>query len=239
MATDRKKTEYHIIFSHNMHFIMSIQNKKQDDITKALNVSHSTVSSWCSGVRMPRMERLKVLADYFDVDPELLTRPHKDLSDFIDDMNKRKESGSSDASKIEYEVEEGNDLTFIKNHFNRMVYYSLYFNAASSGENISPELEDKVRERFHDIIGNAVYDELSVEDKSAIQPPKVQLNGATQAEIYGFKAAELARFVSEHTDYLHIFNAIRCLSRDELKALVNGSQRLAQLVGEQMMDSIL
>ena len=128
-----------------MHFIMSIQNKKQDDITKALNVSHSTVSSWCSGVRMPRMERLKVLADYFDVDPELLTRPHKDLSDFIDDMNKRKESGSSDASKIEYEVEEGNDLTFIKNHFNRMVYYSLYFNAASSG--VIPSFFSAVRSR--------------------------------------------------------------------------------------------
>lgn len=60
--TDVKK-----IFSKNLNRLMTLNNKKQIDLMTDLNLSSSTLSNWCTGLKMPRMDKIQMLADYFDV----------------------------------------------------------------------------------------------------------------------------------------------------------------------------
>ena len=53
------------IFAHNLQLLMREFNQKQADIAKVLGVSKATVSDYCNGKQMPRMDKLQRLADYF------------------------------------------------------------------------------------------------------------------------------------------------------------------------------
>lgn len=55
------------IFAKNLTQIMSVRDIKQADIVSLLGVSKSTVSSWCNGDKIPRMDRVQKLADYFGI----------------------------------------------------------------------------------------------------------------------------------------------------------------------------
>lgn len=55
------------IFSKNLNALLRDNEKTQLDIAKALGVSSSTVSSWCTGEKMPRMDKVERLAEYFNV----------------------------------------------------------------------------------------------------------------------------------------------------------------------------
>lgn len=55
------------IFSKNLNKLLRDREKTQLDIAKALGVSSSTVSSWCTGEKMPRMDKVERLAEYFRV----------------------------------------------------------------------------------------------------------------------------------------------------------------------------
>ncbi|MFR5876358.1 MAG: helix-turn-helix transcriptional regulator [Eubacterium sp.] len=55
------------VFANNLNRIMEENEKKQADIRKLLNVSKSTVSSWCNAQKMPRMDKIEILAKYFGV----------------------------------------------------------------------------------------------------------------------------------------------------------------------------
>lgn len=56
---------YKAIFSVNLKRMMSINDKTQIDIVKDLDFDKSTVSSWVNGTRLPRMDKVQQLADYF------------------------------------------------------------------------------------------------------------------------------------------------------------------------------
>ena len=53
------------IFAHNLQLLMREFNQKQADIAKVLGVSKATMSDYCNGKQMPRMDKLQQLADYF------------------------------------------------------------------------------------------------------------------------------------------------------------------------------
>lgn len=55
------------IFSSNLNYLLRINNKRQADLIVDLNIGQSTVNSWCIGVSIPRMDKIKMLADYFNV----------------------------------------------------------------------------------------------------------------------------------------------------------------------------
>ena len=55
------------IFARNLNQCMEEKGVKQTDICALLSVSKSTVSSWCSGEKMPRMDKVETLADYFGI----------------------------------------------------------------------------------------------------------------------------------------------------------------------------
>ena len=57
---------------------MQLNHKQQDDIVNDLNINKSTISTWCRGVKMPRVNAIQALADYFGVS----------ITDFlVDDYN--------------------------------------------------------------------------------------------------------------------------------------------------------
>lgn len=64
------------IFKDNLKHYMSLNRIKQTDIAQALNVSKSTVSSWCSGLKIPRMDKIEELAKLFGIQKsDLIEKP--------------------------------------------------------------------------------------------------------------------------------------------------------------------
>lgn len=54
-------------FSKKLCKLLNLNNKNQMDLINDLGFSSSTVSSWCNGLRVPRMDKMKILANYFNV----------------------------------------------------------------------------------------------------------------------------------------------------------------------------
>lgn len=55
-------------FQTNLKQIMALKGKSQSDIVKALKFKQSTVSDWLNGKKYPRMDKVQMLANYFNVD---------------------------------------------------------------------------------------------------------------------------------------------------------------------------
>lgn len=55
------------VFARNLNSYMKLAQKRQSDICALLNVSKSTVSSWCSAQKIPRMDKIEILANYFKI----------------------------------------------------------------------------------------------------------------------------------------------------------------------------
>ena len=59
--------EYKKIFAKNLKHYMTSQGKNQMDLMRDLGLSSSTVSNWCTGAKLPRMDKVQLLADYFHI----------------------------------------------------------------------------------------------------------------------------------------------------------------------------
>ena len=46
---------------------MTLKNKTQTDIINDLDINKSAISSWCNGTRLPRMNKVQLLADYLNI----------------------------------------------------------------------------------------------------------------------------------------------------------------------------
>ena len=55
---------YKKIFSNNLKYYMSVNNKSQIDIINDLGINKSAISTWCNGTRLPRMDKVDALAKY-------------------------------------------------------------------------------------------------------------------------------------------------------------------------------
>lgn len=63
----RKDDEIKIIFARNLNTILAKHNKTQIEVADALGIKQSTFSSWCTGSKMPRMDKVQALSDYFGI----------------------------------------------------------------------------------------------------------------------------------------------------------------------------
>lgn len=59
--------EYKIIFSKNLKYYLDLNEKTQQDLVKDLGLSSSTVSNWYTGLKLPRMNKIEMLANYFGI----------------------------------------------------------------------------------------------------------------------------------------------------------------------------
>ena len=76
--------DYRRIFARNLSRYMELCNKKQADIINDLGINKSAVSTWINGTRMPRMDKVQALADYFGVNK----------SDLLEDKGTQEEDNS-------------------------------------------------------------------------------------------------------------------------------------------------
>ncbi len=70
---------YKKIFSKNLNYYMELNKKNQADIINDLGFNKSAVSTWCNGTRLPRMDKVELLAQYFGIN----------RSDLIEDKNEQ------------------------------------------------------------------------------------------------------------------------------------------------------
>ncbi len=47
---------------------MDKNGKTQSDLIRDLHIGSSTISSWCTGAKLPRMGKIQLLADYFNIE---------------------------------------------------------------------------------------------------------------------------------------------------------------------------
>ena len=70
--------QYKRIFSKNLRFYMTQNNKEQIDLINDLGFNKSAVSTWCNGTRLPRMDKVDALAKYFGINRSDLIEEKKE-----------------------------------------------------------------------------------------------------------------------------------------------------------------
>lgn len=59
--------KYKTVFSKNLNRLMNEKGISQTDIIRDLKINKSTISTWCNGSRLPRMDKVQMIADYLGV----------------------------------------------------------------------------------------------------------------------------------------------------------------------------
>ena len=70
--------DYKKVFAKNLRKYMELNKKNQVDLMNDLHLSSSTVSNWCTGLKLPRMDKVQILADYFHINKSDLIEENKD-----------------------------------------------------------------------------------------------------------------------------------------------------------------
>lgn len=55
------------IFARNLKYYMALNNKTRRDLEAGLGVSYYTISDWVNGKKYPRMDKVELLANYFNI----------------------------------------------------------------------------------------------------------------------------------------------------------------------------
>ena len=80
--TNMPEPEYKDVFAKNLKHDMAVNGKNQTDLMRDLGFSSSTISNWCTGQKLPRMDKVQQLADYFHVSrADLLESPEDKPAD--------------------------------------------------------------------------------------------------------------------------------------------------------------
>ena len=66
------------IFSYNLKKYLEANDKQPADLVKDLNVPFSTVSNWINGLKLPRMGKVELLAQYFGIEKSDLLEEKKE-----------------------------------------------------------------------------------------------------------------------------------------------------------------
>ena len=55
------------IFSKNLQYYMELNNKTRTDVCRDLDIPYSTFTDWCNANIYPRIDKIEMLANYFDI----------------------------------------------------------------------------------------------------------------------------------------------------------------------------
>lgn len=70
-------------FSKNLKYLREKKNIDQQDIADKLNVPRSTYSCWENGLRTPKVEQIQDIANYFNVDMDIISRDYSNTPERI------------------------------------------------------------------------------------------------------------------------------------------------------------
>jgi len=102
MSDNEQKTA----FSKNLNYFLQLNCKSQKEVADILEIGLSTFNSWCTGAKMPRMDKIQKLADYFGIKK----------SDLIDDKSEKQEQGyylNEKTKQIAQEIFENKELRML------------------------------------------------------------------------------------------------------------------------------
>lgn len=97
---------YKKLFSNNLRYYMELHGKTQTDLINDLHVNKSAVSTWCNGTRLPRMDKVDMLAKYFNIKRSDLIEDKKDADDDTYYLN-------PETSKIAQEIYDNKELSLL------------------------------------------------------------------------------------------------------------------------------
>lgn len=86
--------DHKTVFSENLKMYMALSGKSRKDVCEALGYSYFTLSDWVNGKKMPRMDKVEQLANYFGVLK----------SDLIEEKEKTATKNDSGMSKAKLEL---------------------------------------------------------------------------------------------------------------------------------------
>ncbi len=72
--------EQKLIFSKNLNYFLQLKDKSQKEVANQLGIKLSTFNSWCTGVKMPRMDKIQKLAEYFEIEKSDLIEDKSDIT---------------------------------------------------------------------------------------------------------------------------------------------------------------
>ena len=98
--------KYKQIFSQNLRYYMSLNNKEQIDLINDLGFNKSSVSTWCNGTRLPRMDKVDILAKYFDIN-------RSDLIEDKDTEHKQSYYLNPETSRIAQKIYDNKELSVL------------------------------------------------------------------------------------------------------------------------------
>lgn len=59
--------DMNLIIAKNLQYLLAKNRETQMELARFMNVSTSTVSSWCKGQKIPRMDKIDRIAEHFNV----------------------------------------------------------------------------------------------------------------------------------------------------------------------------
>lgn len=102
MLDDRYKK----IFAENLKHYMKLHDKNQADLINDLGFNKSSVSTWCNGTRLPRMDKVDILAKYFDIN-------RSDLIEDKDTEHKQSYYLNPETSRIAQKIYDNKELSVL------------------------------------------------------------------------------------------------------------------------------
>lgn len=70
------------IFAKNLNYYMNINNKSRTDVCRDLDIPYSTFTDWCNANIYPRIDKIEILANYFDIKKSDLVESREKLDVF-------------------------------------------------------------------------------------------------------------------------------------------------------------
>jgi transcriptional regulator with XRE-family HTH domain len=91
--------DHKTVFSENLKMYMALSGKSRKEVCEALGYSYFTFSDWVTGKKMPRMDKVEQLANYFGIlKSDLIEQKEKTAT--------QKDSGVSEAKQKLFELAE-------------------------------------------------------------------------------------------------------------------------------------
>lgn len=59
--------EINRLIAENISYHLNRCGKSQAELAEYMNVSQATVSNWCKGVKLPRMDKIDKICDFFNI----------------------------------------------------------------------------------------------------------------------------------------------------------------------------
>lgn len=66
--------ELYALMAERLRYYMNLRNVSQNELAEYLHVSQPAVSTWCKGIKMPRMNKIDAICSYLSITREDLMR---------------------------------------------------------------------------------------------------------------------------------------------------------------------